>query len=103
MSLALKKTTRRKQGSNKKWFNKECKEASKQFSIPSNNRNRFPQNEQLKKEASDLLKQYTKTCDMNREKFWSIQTHSLYNVENSNLGNAWKKCSEEVEGKNSCT
>ena len=50
--------------------------------------NRFPQNEQLKKEASDLLKQYTKTCNMNREKISSIQAHSLYNVENSSTGNA---------------
>ena len=99
MSLALTKITRIKQGSNKKLFNKECKEVSKQFHIASNDRNRFPQNEQLKKEASDLLKQYTKTCNMNREKFSSIQAHSLYNVENSSTGNAWKKCSEKVEEK----
>ena len=32
-----------------------------------------------------------------RKRFWSIQTHSLYDVENSNMWNAWKKCSEEVE------
>ena len=57
MSLPLKKTTRRKQGSNTNWFNKECKEARKQFHIASNDRNTFPQNEQLKK---DLLKQYKK-------------------------------------------
>ena len=53
--------------SSKKWFNKECKEARKQFRIASNDRNRFPQNEQLKKEALDLLKQYIKMCNMKRE------------------------------------
>ena len=36
---------------------------------------------------------------MKREKFWSIHTHYLYNVENSNMWNAWKKCSEEAEEK----
>ena len=42
MSLSLKKTTRRKQGSNKKWFTKECREARKQYCIASDDKNRFP-------------------------------------------------------------
>ena len=32
-------------------------------------------------------------------KFWSIQTLSLDNVDNSNMWNASKKCSEAVEEK----
>ena len=67
--------------------------------IASNSRNRTIQTEQLKKETQDLSKQYTKTHNINREKFWSIQTHSLHDAENSNMWNAWKKCSEKVEEK----
>ena len=69
MSLSLKKTTRREQASNNKWFSKERKEARKQFHIDSNDRKIFPQNERLKKEASDLLKHYTQTCNMNKESY----------------------------------
>ena len=91
VSLPTKKQKRFKTKKPKKWFDKDCNEARKQFTRASNKSSEYPSDTSFIQEKNSKLKSLKKICKLQQRTFWDKCNDDLEANQHSNVWNAWQK------------